>query len=358
MKKSIVTTVAVCAFFAFLFVSCGTSRILLNVKRPAEINLKGFKKIAIGEIGGGQGSHATDVSDGVTTRLVQSNSFDVLDRQNLQKILDEHKLTMTGIVNPDSATELGKIIGTAALVFGRIQADDYKEKVTRNDPWTDKNGGYHQSIFRNGQYLLTVHFQVVDIQSSKILGTKDISMTTRAQTSADNRMPEPISVDNLYSSALASVCDNFMKLVAPYEVTVAADFETDKELPEVENAIAQFKIGESGEAVKILDAASKKTFSDTKIKAKSLYDLGLAQMYSGMYDDAVANIKSAYEANASDRYMNALQQAKTEKVNAEKLAQQGAGDSTAASNAAEPASNQSQEVPGTTKHLRRVGGGE
>jgi len=319
LQKSIIPTVSILALLSFLFVSCGTSKVLLNVKRPAEINLKGFKKIAIGNITGGEGTHASDISDGITTRLVQSNSFEVLDRQNLQKILDEHQLTMEGLVDPNGSAELGKFIGSAVLVFGRVQADQYKEEVTRDKPWTDKDGGYHQTVRRSGQYDLSVHLQVVDIQSSKILGVKDIPVSNTTQTTADNREPEQISVDNLYTSALQNICDNFMKLVASYDVQVAAEFETDKELPEVENAVAQFKIGESGEAVKILEGVSKKDFTDPKIKAKAIYNLGLAQLYSGFYDEASENLKKAYGLNASSRYEAAIQQCKNEKAQADKL---------------------------------------
>jgi len=319
LQKFITPTVSILALFSFLLVSCGTSRVLLNVKRPAEINLKGFKKIAIGSITGGQGNHASDISDGITTKLVGSNSFEVLDRQNLQKILDEHKLTMEGVIDPNGAAELGKFIGSAALVFGRVQSDKYKEEVTEDKPWTGQDGSYHKTIRRSGEYDLSVHLQVVDIQTSKILGVKDIPVTYTAETRADNQVPEAISVDNLYTSAVQKICDDFMKLVASYDVQVSADFETDKELPEMESAIAQFKIGESVEAVKILDGASKKSFSDPKIKAKAFYDLGLAQMYSGIYDEAAANLKKAYGLNASSRYEDAIQQCKNEKAQADKL---------------------------------------
>lgn len=318
-KKLILSIVAVCALSSLLLISCGTSKVLLNVKRPAEINLKGFKKIAIGSITGGQGNHASDISDGITTKLVESKNFEVLDRQNLQKILDEHKLTMDGIVDPNGAAELGRFIGSAALVFGRVQTDKYKEEVTEDKPWSGQDGSYHKTIRRSGEYDIIVHLQVVDIQTSKILGVKDIPVSYTVQTTADNAVPDAISVDNLYTSALQQICGTFMKLVAAYDVQVSAEFETDKQLPEVDNAIAQYKIGETNEAVKIFEEASKKEISDPKVKAKAIYNLGLAQMYSGIYDESAANLKKAYAMNASTRYEEAIQQCKEEKAQADKL---------------------------------------
>jgi len=304
-----------------LLTSCGTQKMMLNVKRPAEINLKGFKKIAMGTIAGDKVSHAADLSDGITTKLVESNAFEaVLDRQNLKAIMEEHKLNASGLVDANSTAELGKFLGSAALVFGRIQTDVYKEEIHRGDPYKDSKGKTHQTISRNGKYDMTANISVVDIQSSKILGMKTLPATYTLSTSADNQTPEAIDTEKLYAACLNSLTSSFMTLVAPYTVTVTATFQTDDLLPELKSALAQFKIGETVEAIKILDEASKKTFPKPEIQAKAFYNLGLAQLYSGLYDEATTNVKKAYTINAEEElYLNALNRIKEEKAQAEKL---------------------------------------
>jgi Curli production assembly/transport component CsgG len=44
--------------------------------------------------------------------------FAVIDRANLQSILKEHALSMSGLVNPENAKKLGQIAGVDALVLG------------------------------------------------------------------------------------------------------------------------------------------------------------------------------------------------------------------------------------------------
>ena len=46
--------------------------------------------------------------------------FSVLDRANLKKILDEHKLSASGLVDPDTAKKLGQFAGVDALILGTI----------------------------------------------------------------------------------------------------------------------------------------------------------------------------------------------------------------------------------------------
>lgn len=60
------------------------------------------------------------VSEELTTKLFMTNKFNVIERQLLNKILDEHKLKFTGIIDEATAKELGKILGVDAICSGTI----------------------------------------------------------------------------------------------------------------------------------------------------------------------------------------------------------------------------------------------
>jgi TolB-like protein len=60
------------------------------------------------------------LSEELITRLFITKKFEVVERQLLVKILEEHKLNLTGIVDPVSAKELGKILGVDAIASGTI----------------------------------------------------------------------------------------------------------------------------------------------------------------------------------------------------------------------------------------------
>ncbi len=49
-----------------------------------------------------------------------SKGFEVVDRTHLKSILVEHKLSSTGIIDPQTARKLGQIVGVDALITGTI----------------------------------------------------------------------------------------------------------------------------------------------------------------------------------------------------------------------------------------------
>jgi hypothetical protein len=48
----------------------------------------------------------------------------VVDRANLKSILDEHKLTEEGLVNPENAKKLGQFSGVDAIIIGNLSVTD------------------------------------------------------------------------------------------------------------------------------------------------------------------------------------------------------------------------------------------
>ncbi|HLF19730.1 MAG TPA: CsgG/HfaB family protein, partial [Bacteroidota bacterium] len=97
-----------------LFAQCGTTMIVVPVMRPAEVNLGKLKKIAVGRV---SGEAARDVEDDLIGQLIESQTFDVLDRSNLDKIIREYRLSMSELMDEKTALQLGNMIGAAALIF-------------------------------------------------------------------------------------------------------------------------------------------------------------------------------------------------------------------------------------------------
>jgi tetratricopeptide (TPR) repeat protein/TolB-like protein len=60
------------------------------------------------------------IAEELTTRLFETKQFEVIERQLLDKVLQELKLGASGFVDADSAQELGKILGVSAIISGTI----------------------------------------------------------------------------------------------------------------------------------------------------------------------------------------------------------------------------------------------
>lgn len=310
----------------FFFVACGTTSMYFSVTRPAEINLKNFKKIAMGDFTGSTyrtRGHANDVRDSLTNALFTSERFEVVDREHIQKIIEEQKLGHSGMVDENTAGELGKFVGAAAFVFGRVQTSNYNETTEKGSSYTTKEGNRRTTYYRKGVYTLNVNVKLIDINTARIIAMKTINSKSSKRTSATNQSAPSIDSQALYSKALQDVTKKFMKMIAPYKEQVRASFQTDKLLPEVDQAIALFKIEEWDEGLQLLDSATHKDGLVPEVKAKTYYNLGLAQTYTGEFDEALINIKKAFKLiPTSSAYKKALLKVKNEKKKADKLKKQ------------------------------------
>lgn len=60
------------------------------------------------------------VSEILTTSFVNSESFKIIEREQLQKVTKEFELGQTGIIDTSSAKQIGKILGADAIVTGSV----------------------------------------------------------------------------------------------------------------------------------------------------------------------------------------------------------------------------------------------
>jgi TolB-like protein len=90
----------------------------------AKIKDNGSKKVTVldfTDLQGGSSELGKYIAEQLTVDFVMAKrNFAVLDRANLKSILAEHKLTATGLVDPENAKQLGKFAGVDALIIGNI----------------------------------------------------------------------------------------------------------------------------------------------------------------------------------------------------------------------------------------------
>jgi TolB-like protein len=60
------------------------------------------------------------LSEELITSLFKTKKFEVVERQLLNKVIEEHKLNMVGLIDPKTAKEIGRILGVDALCSGTI----------------------------------------------------------------------------------------------------------------------------------------------------------------------------------------------------------------------------------------------
>lgn len=62
------------------------------------------------------------VAEWFTTSLVEAGRFEVIERRLMQQILQEQKMGSSGLLDPTSASRIGKLLGVKTVVTGTVQS--------------------------------------------------------------------------------------------------------------------------------------------------------------------------------------------------------------------------------------------
>jgi TolB-like protein len=126
------------ALFGILLVHCAATKERVVEKQPETLESQIDKlveqittslaqnqksKIAViefSDLRGNISEFGQYLAEELITRLYLTNKFDVIERQLLQKVIAEHKLNLSGMVDENSAIELGKLLGVEAIASGTI----------------------------------------------------------------------------------------------------------------------------------------------------------------------------------------------------------------------------------------------
>jgi len=93
-----------------------------------------------------------------SSTATQLNRYDVIDRSQLDRILNEQKLQHSGVVNPDQAIEIGKVAGAnealfiSITTFGQkgVPTEKQEEKDEEEEPETELFGWIVKEVVKAG----------------------------------------------------------------------------------------------------------------------------------------------------------------------------------------------------------------
>ncbi len=101
----------------------------------------------------------TATADILVTELGKTDRFVIVERDKLEKLLAEQKLGLTGVVEPATAAQMGKVLGAAAIVTGAVSQFGVSQK------------GTDMLISESKKQIAqaTVDVRVVDVETSQVL---------------------------------------------------------------------------------------------------------------------------------------------------------------------------------------------
>lgn len=200
------------------------------------INENSKKKIAVldfTDLQGGSSELGKYVAEQLIVNLVMVKSnFSVLDRANFRKILAEHKLTATGLIEPENAKKLGQFAGVDALILGTITPKNSKIGLTAKIITTDTAEivGAAKAEFKSDETVQQLLAQV-----SKPEGASDAVGTNPTTPAATKPKPfgdlqakvESLKLlpgDNIYGFARLTFIITNTSATTTYGVAVNPDF--------------------------------------------------------------------------------------------------------------------------------------
>ncbi|MEW6041354.1 MAG: CsgG/HfaB family protein, partial [Elusimicrobiota bacterium] len=100
----------------FIIVYIAILTLVLNVHTEEKLNL------AVADFDGRNVSavDALAVSDLLRIGLVNTNLFNIVNRSNMQQLLDEQKFQMTGCTSQDCAVKMGKMLNVQKMIVGSV----------------------------------------------------------------------------------------------------------------------------------------------------------------------------------------------------------------------------------------------
>ncbi len=139
------------------------------------------------------------IPEELTTRLFMTRKFEVLERQLLNKVLEEQNLGMSGLIDATSAAQIGKVLGVDAIVTGTI---------------TDMGN------------MIRINARMIATETAGIFAVASVSIQKEAHIAAMmNRTPAPPAPPTPQPVNANTPVKQHPSIIASFPKTVVEEFE-------------------------------------------------------------------------------------------------------------------------------------
>ena len=221
----------------------------------------------------------------VRTKVQGQPYFTVVDRQTLDKVLEEIGLGMSGIIDEKTAVRVGKHVGAKGMVIGAVGNNnvfdtDYTQERFKCLDVKCKDVRYDtvRCIKRDAHFSFTP--KIIDVATGRIVISDSLAGTKSARSCQGDR---PITDKTaLLSDAKQEAMEKFRRLVAPFTVNVSLVVLTKDDTERPKRATEMLKNGAKWAKSGRLDRACKlwrESYQSHPYGYAVHYDLGLCEEY-------------------------------------------------------------------------------
>ena len=123
-----------------------------------------------------EGSVGTDLQDMLIAELASTNSFRVLERKELDAVINEQDLGASGMVNPRTRSRLGNITGAKYLIAATLSAF---EQNASGGGGGISFGGISLGGSQEKAYM-AVDLKVIDVETGEIYDARTVEATSKS----------------------------------------------------------------------------------------------------------------------------------------------------------------------------------
>ncbi len=243
-----------------------------------------------------------------------ANGVDVVERERIEDMLEEIDLSASGLIDPDDAVSLGRILGPSALIF----VDTMRCDVVPKREWKTvrtKDGSY--TIY----YATTeVHFKsslrIVNLATGRIFTAKTVEKNPSRTAQSKEGYPSYPSEYELRDAALHGATVEVHRMFFPWTETRSLRYFKGKKC-DLEAAYQMLRIGDVEGAAEQSAKNLELCLSQSKVKPKTLarayYNVGMSHFMRNKYDKALENLEKAYQLKSGSRITETILECKRAK---------------------------------------------
>jgi len=300
VKKDIINLLITFALFSLIICGCAV-KVPVAYQMPGRIDLSKTKRVAVLDFEGNRNTKKW-IPEILAIRIQQTEYFKVIERGEIAQVLKEQKLGMTGLVDPKTASKVGRILGVDAVIFGTVDSWEVKDIQGTDKYPSIKNGKLTMVrvpyIKRRAFVCFTV--KVIDSSSAEVIASEILKGEVEDKAFGRDRRTEIKSKDEILLEAAEIGVANFVKEITPntvYEERILAACGKEGEI-----GIQYAKKGRWKRAIEVWEKMLEKEPSCSSIH----YNLGIAYEATGKLSQAKKEYEEAEKLEPKEEYMDAV----------------------------------------------------
>jgi len=272
-----------------------------------------------------------DISLRLISKLVGNGHYEVIERDKLEEILEEHQFAMSGLTDENEAAKIGKLLGVDAIIFG-----DGNYTINDDGGWyertqkTKEGEEYTYTFYKIFRLIDTqLNIRIVEVETGKIVASTTKSKANYDEskfllpydTYAEGKDREAVYelLDDWYpivNGHVKSIISKMVKQIAPYYSTQQREIMTGNS-KQMGVGLEYAKRGLWEDARGSWEKVLESNAEEDKTAAK--YNLGVYYECNGGLDEAEELYKECFEESGDTKYLDARKKVIKRKAEIERL---------------------------------------